>query len=124
MIPDGHYLWIATENGGLSRMDVTDGRTDQFFIRQSPIPIPLSIILSGQFTKIGKAGSGRVPSPKDYAYWMCWKIKFPIYDPSLESDLVNVIFLDSKNRMWIGTEDGLVLKDHIGLTSLSVRSKK
>jgi signal transduction histidine kinase len=40
--------------------------------------------------------------------------KIRIYDPALESDLVNVIFMDSKKRMWIGTEDGLILKDKTG----------
>jgi signal transduction histidine kinase len=40
--------------------------------------------------------------------------KIAIYDPLLESELVNVIFQDSKKRLWIGTEDGLILKDHTG----------
>ena len=40
--------------------------------------------------------------------------KIPVLDISMDDDLVNAIFIDSQQRMWIGTEDGLVLRDTRG----------
>jgi ligand-binding sensor domain-containing protein/signal transduction histidine kinase len=113
MIPDGRFLWIATENGGLSRMDVaTEELTNFLYDKTNPNSIINNSIWSVYKDKQGRIWVG------SFAKGLCvldvLEEKIAIYDPSLESDLVNVIFLDSKNRMWIGTEDGLVLKDKRG----------
>ena len=113
MIADGHYLWIATENGGLSRMDVqTEELTNFLYDKSNP-----NSIINNSIWSVYKDRQGRIWAGS-FAKGLCvldvMEDKIPIYDASLESDLVNVIFLDSKDRMWIGTEDGLVLKDHSG----------
>jgi ligand-binding sensor domain-containing protein len=113
MISDGRYLWIATENGGLSRMDVNTQKLTNFLYDKVN---PNSIINNSIWT-VFKDRQGRIWAGS-FAKGLCvldvLEDKIPIYDHSLESDLVNVIFMDSKNRMWIGTEDGLVLKDNTG----------
>jgi ligand-binding sensor domain-containing protein/anti-sigma regulatory factor (Ser/Thr protein kinase) len=113
MIAEGRYLWIATENGGLSRMDVaTEELTNFLYDKANPNSIINNSIWSVHRDKQGRIWIG------SFAKGLCvldvMEDKLAIYDPLLESDLVNVIFLDSKNRMWIGTEDGLVLKDNTG----------
>ncbi|HTJ50598.1 MAG TPA: two-component regulator propeller domain-containing protein [Cyclobacteriaceae bacterium] len=113
MISDGRYLWIATENGGLSRMDVhTEELTNFLYDKANP-----NSIINNSIWTVFKDKQGRIWAGS-FAKGLCvldmLEDKIPIYDHALESDLVNVIFMDSKNRMWIGTEDGLVLKDNAG----------
>jgi ligand-binding sensor domain-containing protein len=113
MIPDGRYLWIATENGGLSRMDIqTEELINFLYDKSNP-----NTIINNSIWSIHKDRQGRIWAGS-FAKGLCvldvMEDKIPIYDPSLESDLVNVIFMDSKKRMWIGTEDGLILKDKSG----------
>jgi ligand-binding sensor domain-containing protein len=113
MIADGRYLWIATENGGLSRMDMqTEKLTNFLFDKSNP-----NSIINNSIWSVHKDRQGRIWAGS-FAKGLCvldvMEDKIQIYDASLESDLVNVIFQDSKDRMWIGTEDGLVLKDHSG----------
>lgn len=122
MIPDGRFLWIATENGGLSRMDVaTEELTNFLYDKANP-----NSIINNSIWAVHKDRQGRI-WVGSFAKGLCvldaLEDKIAIYDPSLESDLVNVIFLDSKNRMWIGTEDGLVLKDKAGSQRFRFSSK-
>jgi ligand-binding sensor domain-containing protein/signal transduction histidine kinase len=113
MIVDDHSLWMAIENGGLSRMDTETGVLTNFLYDKSN---PSSIIYNSIWT-VFKGHQDRI-WVGSFAKGLCvldaMEDKFPIYDPSLTDDLVNVIFRDSKNRMWIGTEDGLVLNDSKG----------
>jgi len=123
MIPDGRQLWIATENGGLSRMDVhTEELTNFLFDKANP-----NSIINNSIWSIAKDRQGRI-WVGSFAKGLCvldvLEDKIPIYDPSLENDLVNVIFEDSKNRMWIGTEDGLILKDDMGSQRFLFDAKK
>ena len=122
MVADGRYLWIATENGGLSRMDVaTEELTNFLYDKANPNSIINNSIWSVHKDKQGRIWVG------SFAKGLCvldvLEDKIAIYDPSLESDLVNVIYMDSKNRMWIGTEDGLVLKDNRGSHRFRYNSK-
>ena len=113
MIADERHLWMAIENGGLSRMDMETGELTNFLYDKSN---PSSIIYNSIWS-VYKGSQGRI-WVGSFAKGLCvldvLEAKFPIYDPSLTEDLVNVIFMDSKKRMWIGTEDGLVLKDSNG----------
>jgi ligand-binding sensor domain-containing protein/signal transduction histidine kinase len=113
MISDDRYLWIATENGGLSRMDMhTEELTNFLYDKSNPNSIINNSVWSVYEDRQGRIWAG------SFAKGLCvldvLEDKIRIYDPSLENDLVNVIFMDSKDRMWIGTEDGLVLKDNSG----------
>ncbi|HTF20680.1 MAG TPA: two-component regulator propeller domain-containing protein [Chryseolinea sp.] len=122
MIADDHKLWMATENGGLSSMDMMTGVLTNFLYDKSN---PSSIINNSMWS-VYKDHQGRIWAGS-FAKGLCvldvLEDKFPIYDPSLTGDLVNVIFMDSKNRMWIGTEDGLVLKDNMGSRRFRFDSK-
>jgi len=113
MISEDNQLWIATENGGLSRMDMgTEVLTNFLYDKSNP-----NSIINNSIWSVYKDRQARI-WVGSFAKGLCvldvLEDKIPIYDPSLENDLVNVIFMDSKNRMWIGTEDGLVLKDNAG----------
>ena len=113
MIADENDLWMATENGGLSRMNMKTGVLTNFLYDKFN---PNSII-NNSIWSVCKDRQGRI-WVGSFAKGLCvldvLEDKLPIYDPSLKDDLVNVIVYDSKNRMWIGTEDGLILKDEKG----------
>lgn len=113
MIDDGPLLWIATENGGLSRMNMETGELTNFlYDKLNP-----SSIINNSIWSVCKDRQGRI-WVGSFAKGLCvmdvLEDKFPIYDASLTDDLINVIFRDSRKRMWIGTENGLVLKDRKG----------
>ncbi len=113
MCSDGRQLWIATENGGLSLMDMdTEELTNYLYDKSNPNSIINNSIWSVHKDKQGRIWAG------SFAKGLCvldgTEDKLPIYDHALESDLINAIFIDSKDRMWVGTEDGLVLKDRTG----------
>ena len=110
---DNHYLWIATENGGLSKMDTrTEAVTNYLYKKADPNSIINNSIWSLHKDRQDRLWIG------SYAKGLCVfdpledKISTP--DLSLENELVNAVFKDSKGRMWIGTEDGLVLQDKSG----------
>lgn len=110
---DGNYLWIATENGGLSKMDVrTEVLKNYLYSKTDPYSIINNSIRSLYKDRQGRLWVG------SFAKGLC--VLDPLEDkitaPNLpvQDDLVNAIFKDSKGRMWIGTEDGLVLQDKSG----------
>lgn len=110
---DGNYLWIATENGGLSKMDMrTEALTNYLYNRADPHSIINNSIWSLHKDRQGRLWIG------SYAKGLCvfdpLEDKIGVPDLSLENELVNAIFKDSKGRMWIGTEAGLVLQDKSG----------
>ena len=113
MIADGSDLWIATENGGLSRMNMETGVMTNF-LYDSANP---GTIINNSLWCVYKDRQGRF-WVGSFAKGLCvldkLEDKFSVYDPAISEDLVNVIFMDSKKRMWIGTEDGLILKDARG----------
>ncbi len=110
---DGNYLWIGTENGGLSKMDMTTGMLTNYLYNNSD---PNSII-NNSIWSVYKDRQGRI-WVGSFARGLCvldaLEDKIPLLDISMDGDLVNAIVIDSKNRMWIGTEDGLVLRDKTG----------
>ena len=107
---DGKYLWIATENGGLSRMDLeTESFTNFFYDKNDPTSIINNSIWSLHKDHHGRLWVG------SYAKGLCVldtnEEKFSVVNIHLENDLVNAILKDSKGRLWIGTEEGLLLID-------------
>jgi len=113
MCQDGRYLWIASENGGLSKMDMTTEILTNYLYNTSD---PNSII-NNSIWSVNKDKQGRIWIGS-FARGLCvldaLEDKIPVLDISMDDDLVNAIFIDSKKRMWIGTEDGLVLRDKTG----------
>ncbi len=105
---DGHNLWIGTENGGLSRMDMeaetfktfTSDKNDGQSISDNSI---WSIYKDNQKRLwIGTFSNGLCVYDK-------MKSKFPELNVQLNDNFVNAICKDQKGRLWIGTEQGLTL---------------
>ncbi|MGL1889395.1 MAG: hypothetical protein OCD76_22965, partial [Reichenbachiella sp.] len=107
---DGDFLWVATENGGLSKMDLhTETLTNYLYDKNDPHSIINNSIRSLHKDRQGRFWVG------SFAKGLCVidpledKISAP--DVPMPDDLVNAILKDSNGRMWIGTEEGLVLQD-------------
>lgn len=105
---DDKVLWIATENGGLSRMDLATERFTNFHYDKND---PHSII-NNSIWCLHRDRQGRIWIGS-YAKGLCVldvnEEKFTVLDIPLENDLINAVLKDSKGRFWIGTEDGVLL---------------
>ncbi|SKC87202.1 sensor histidine kinase [Ohtaekwangia koreensis] len=107
---DGDYIWIGTENGGLSQLDT---RTDNFKnfsnIKNDPSSLPDNSVWVLYKDRQGRIWIGM------YSKGLCvidrMKDKFSELDIPLENDVVNAIWQDSKKRFWVGTENGIAMKD-------------
>ena len=107
---DGENLWIATENGGLSRLNTntlqfinfTYDKNDQF-----------SIVNNSIWT-LYKDRENRIWFGS-YANGICvldqFNEKFYEIELPISSELINAVLEDSKGRFWVGTEDGVVMFD-------------
>ncbi len=107
---DGDRLWIATENGGLSRMDLRSGVFTNFFYDKNDE----NSIINNSIWSLHKDRQGRIWIGS-YAKGLCVydKIQEKFNEVSLpiENDLVNSVLKDSRGRLWVGTESGLLLLD-------------
>lgn len=106
---DTDYLWLGTENGGLFRFNMINGKYENFvFNKYDPTSLPDNSVWA-----IYKDHEGRIWIGT-YSKGICvidrMKEKFLEVDIPLENDIVNAIWQDSKKRFWIGTEDGIVMK--------------
>jgi ligand-binding sensor domain-containing protein/anti-sigma regulatory factor (Ser/Thr protein kinase) len=105
---DDDYLWIAVENGGLNRMHIKSEEFENFYYDKDD---PNSIVNNSIWSLyrdhqkriwIGSFAKGLCsfdPNEKQF-----YNLKL-----DLENDLVNAILKDNKGRLWIGSEDGLLL---------------
>ena len=103
-------VWVGTWSGGLSKI-FGDGAYMQFqheMLFEAPI---VSLLQNGNTLWVGSRGNGlyqytiegnQLRFEKRYARGATDK---------LSSDFVSVLFKDSKNRFWVGTESGLNLFD-------------
>jgi ligand-binding sensor domain-containing protein len=111
---DGHYLWIATENGGLSKIDTRNDVLTNYLHKKNDA----NSIINNSIWALHKDRQGRL-WVGSYAAGLCvydpLEDKISVSDLPLENELVNAIVKDSKGRMWVGTEDGLVLQDKAGI---------
>src|SRR6185369_5127850 len=107
---DNNFLWIATENGGLSRMNLRTGTFENFYYDKND---PNSIV-NNSIWSLHKDRQGRIWIGS-YSKGLCvldaFEEKFSEVDVKLENNLVNAVLKDSKGRLWIGTEQGLVMQD-------------
>ena len=107
---DNSFLWIATENGGLSKMNMRTGTFENFdYDKNDPNSIINNSIWSLHKDKQGRIWIG------SYSKGLCvldsFEEKFAEVDVELDNNLVNAVLKDSKGRLWIGTEQGLVMQD-------------
>lgn len=107
---DENYIWIGTENGGLSRLD-TRTNTIRTFVNDKFDP---GSLVDNSIHALYRDGQGRI-WVGTYSKGLCvydkMKYKFSELDVPLENNVVNAIWQDSKKRLWIGTEEGVVMKD-------------
>ncbi len=107
---DGDYLWIATENGGLSRMNMK-AETFTNFKHDKDDP---NSILNNSIWSLYKDRQGRI-WVGSYAKGLCVYDKiltnFSEINIPLSNKLVNSVLRDSKGRLWIGTEEGVFMQD-------------
>ncbi len=106
---DGDYIWVGTENGGLSRLDT---RTDEIrtFLNDKYDPASLA---DNSVHALYKDRQQRIwvgTFSKGLCVYDKLKYKFSELDIPLENDVVNAIWQDSKKRIWIGTEGGVAMK--------------
>jgi ligand-binding sensor domain-containing protein/signal transduction histidine kinase len=110
MAADGNYLWLATENGGLSRFDKTSNTFTNFvYNKDDPFSLSDNAVWTVYKDKQNRLWVGT------FSKGLCvidhLANKFSQLNTVLPNDIVNAIYQDSKNRLWIGTEGGLVRKD-------------
>ncbi len=111
---DGDYLWIGTENGGLCRLNTI---TNELLTFQSDKK-DLESLPDNSIHALYKDTQGRIWTgtySNGIAVVDRLHEKFREVDIPLENDIVNAIVLDSKNRLWVGTEGGLVVKSPAGV---------
>jgi ligand-binding sensor domain-containing protein/signal transduction histidine kinase len=105
--PNGSYVWIGTENGGLCRLDTNTNELSTFqYDKHDPNSLPDNSIHalykdSQDRIWIGTHSNGIGVIDKLYE-------KFTEVDVRLENSNVKALLFDSRNRLWIGTEGGLV----------------
>ncbi|HLZ17514.1 MAG TPA: two-component regulator propeller domain-containing protein, partial [Cyclobacteriaceae bacterium] len=107
---DGSYIWVATENGGLSRIDKSSLEFTNFlFDKNDPHSLSDNSVWSVYVDHQGRIWIGT------FSKGLCviddLREKFSELNVELKNDVVNAIFEDSKGRIWVGTEGGLVMKD-------------
>ncbi len=107
---DGEYLWLATENGGLSRMHMADETFTNFkYDKNNP-----NSIINNSIWSLYKDDRGRIWIGS-YAKGVCVLDKllsnFSEIDLPLDNKLVNAVLRDSKGRLWIGTEEGVFMQE-------------
>lgn len=106
---DRDYLWLGTENGGLVRFNMKDGKYENFvFNKYDPLSLPDNSVWDIYKDPVGRIWIGTYS--KGLVVIDRMKEKFLEFDIPLENDVVNTIWQDSRKRFWIGTEDGIVMK--------------
>jgi ligand-binding sensor domain-containing protein len=111
---DGEYVWVATENGGLTRIHTTSHRVVHYLLdKNDPHSLSDNSVWSVYRDHQGRIWVGT------FSKGLCvidnLRDKFSELNIPLENDIVNAILKDSKGRIWIGTEGGLVLKNEKGV---------
>lgn len=108
---DGDYLWLGTENGGLSRLNTT---TNKFTHYTSDKNFPRGLNDNSIWSLYkDEAGSLWIGT---FSFGICvidpYKDKFSTLRIPLKNNIVNGIFEDSRKRLWLGTEGGVVLVEN------------
>lgn len=114
LLKERNYLWIGTENGGLCRLNTITNELSTFpentndqesFVDKS--------IHALYHDRQGRVWVGTYSN--GIAVMDRLNQKFMGVDIPLKNDIVNAILLDSKKRLWVGTENGLMVKSAQGI---------
>ncbi|MBS1506473.1 MAG: hypothetical protein JSS79_07505 [Bacteroidetes bacterium] len=110
MFIDDDFLWVATLNGGLYKINTSTGHYDNFvFDKNDPFSISDNSVWTVYKDRQNRIWVGT------FSKGLCvldkLQNKFAQLDIALENDIVNAIYEDRKGRIWIGTEKGITRKD-------------
>jgi len=109
---DGDYMWIGTENGGLCRLNTVTNELLTFQTdKNDSESIPGNSIWALYKDRQARIWVGTFSNGMAFADPQ--RQKFKELDLPLKS-VVNAMLIDSKNRLWVGTEEGLVVKSAEG----------
>ena len=106
---EGKYLWIATENGGLCRLEIGANKITIFAHDKNDS----KSITDNSVWIVYKDHENRIwAGTYSSGLWVYDKLKYKFQELSIpfENDIVNAICKDNLGRMWIGTEGGLLMK--------------
>jgi ligand-binding sensor domain-containing protein/anti-sigma regulatory factor (Ser/Thr protein kinase) len=111
---DGNYLWVGTENGGLCRLNTLTHELLTFQANKNdPESLPGNSIHALYKDRQERIWTGTFSN--GIAVIDRLQEKFMELNIPLENENVTAIVQDSKNRLWIGTEDGLIVKSSQGI---------
>lgn len=111
---DRNYLWIGTENSGLCRLNTVTNELLTFQINKNdPESLADNSIRALYGDRQGRVWIGTYSN--GIAVMDRLNQTFMGIDIPVENDVVNALLLDSKKRLWVGTEDGLVVKSPRGI---------
>ena len=123
LCPDGNYLWIGTENGGLCRLNTTTNELITFqSSKNDPESLPDNSIHAVYKDRQGRIWIGTYSNGIGVIDRL--REKFMEVDIPLENNNVKAIILDTKNRLWVGTEGGLILKSSEGVKRYNLTTEK
>ena len=96
---DGHYLWAATNGGGVVRWDMTDGSYAQYLYPQSGLA-------SNNVRAIAIDGAGRVWAGTDRGVSVFDGSTWTTYNADnsgLSSNYIQAIAIDGEGKIWVVT---------------------
>ncbi|HTJ48832.1 MAG TPA: two-component regulator propeller domain-containing protein, partial [Cyclobacteriaceae bacterium] len=105
---DDLYLWVGTENGGLCRIDIRTEAISLFAFDK----YDQHSISDNSICAIHKDRQNRIwigTYSKGICVYDKMKDKFQELNLPLNNDVVNAIWIDKKERLWVGTEGGLAM---------------
>ncbi len=106
----GENMLFTSENGGLSKLDLSTMRLTHYLHDENdPKSLSDNSIFNIFVDRQNRIWVGSLTSGISIADPLIEKFVKP--NIALKNKTVNAILKDSKNRLWIGTEGGLVVKD-------------
>lgn len=114
LLKDRCYLWIGTQAIGLYRLNIITNELSTFQANENDS----ESLVENSIRSLYRDRQGRVwigTRSNGIVVMDRLSQKFMGIDIPLEDDIVNAILIDSKKRVWVGTENGLVMKSAQGI---------
>lgn len=100
-------IWIGTSNAGIVIIDPVNNNVLKRINSENQKELSINSL---NFTDIIKDKEGNIWTGSKDGYVQKYDFstnKFSDYSDIIEGNCINIIFLDSKNRLWIGTDIGI-----------------
>lgn len=102
--PDGIELWIGTENNGVFRLDMRTDKIRSHNLGEDALLNSINII-TGKGTEVWlgtKKGLCGIDLKNKETTW------YTLHQGGLPHNFVNTVFIDSKNKIWVGTRNSVL----------------